>query len=375
MKSIATYLTELGSELAAAVRADSPLYLGIAAYTLAGLAFLSYAGAEDQATYAIYVVKWLVLFGIMMPMISLACDYALMAHRFSGRRKLAAARLFSPRRMARLLAGIALLLSMIAFQGTFTSVKNALAVFQGGFPHDAAQADLDALLHFGIDPWRWLYAVGQHEIVRSAVEWNYNVLWFVICFSSLFFVVTSSRTAALRTRYLVVFMLVWIVVGNLFAGVFLSAGPAFYGLVTGDTQRFADQLGFLAQSTAAAHSATAYQQYLWDLYASGRSGFGSGISAFPSIHVALIAMNAMFVWEYNRRLGIAAFAYVAFVAASSVYLAWHYAIDGYAAIAITFAIYAVVRRFLPDRVPSRRPAAGREAEGYPTGPITPSTVS
>ena len=49
-----------------------------------------------------------------------------------------------------------------------------------------------------------------------------------------------------------------------------------------------------------------------------------------------------------NKAGLAAFAYIALVVASSVYLAWHYAIDGYVAIALTVAVYTVVRLMLND---------------------------
>jgi hypothetical protein len=62
------------------------------------------------------------------------------------------------------------------------------------------------------------------------------------------------------------------------------------------------------------------------------------------MHVALVTLNAIFIFERSRGWGFAAFAYVALVVASSVYLAWHYAIDGYAAVAMTLVIYATVRR-------------------------------
>ena len=37
----------------------------------------------------------------------------------------------------------------------------------------------------------------------------------------------------------------------------------------------------------------------------------------------------------------------AFVAVSSVYLAWHYAIDGYVSAAVTLVVYAVARKMIP----------------------------
>ena len=85
------------------------------------------------------------------------------------------------------------------------------------------------------------------------------------------------------------------------------------------------------------------KNYLWLLRENNVTGLGSGISAFPSVHVALTMMNALFVYEFNRKLGWAFFAYTAFIVFSSVYLAWHYAIDGYVAIPVTLVLYYVVR--------------------------------
>lgn len=336
------------------VRRDSGLYLFIAIYTLAGLVFLHAIGAADRSAYSIYFGRWILLNGVMLPVFAILVDVSLLMHRFDGRRRLAAKQVFSTSRLAYSLSGLCLLMALMIFQGTFTSVKNGMPVWQDGFPFDVTHADIDAFLHFGADPWRWLYVVAENDFVRTAVEWNYNVLWFVLNFGALFFVATSPRTASVRTRYVACFMVVWVVVGNILAGLFLSAGPAFYGAVTGDTARFGEQLAFLAHGAESANSAVSYQQYLWTLHEARQTGFASGISAFPSVHVGLVMLNALFVWEYSRRLGALAFVYVAFVAVSSVYLAWHYAIDGYAAAAVAIVIYVVARKLVPADRPYLR---------------------
>ncbi|TIQ31774.1 MAG: hypothetical protein E5X48_26595 [Mesorhizobium sp.] len=329
------------------VRKDSGLYLIIAAYTLAGLVFLHAVGADDRSAYSIYFADWIKLNCLTFPIFVVIFDAILILHRFSSRRLLVVKTTFSNGRLAYFLSGLCLLVALMIFQGTFTSVKNAMPVWQGGFRFDVVQADIDAFLHFGIDPWRWLYAVAKNDWVRAVVEWNYNVLWFLLNFSALFFVATSPKVASIRTRYVVCFMAVWIIVGSVLAALFLSAGPAFYGLVTGDTARFGEQLAFLTKGLGSFYSAVSYQNYLWSLNEAGRTGFGSGISAFPSVHVGLVTLNALFLREYNRHLGALAFLYVAFVAASSVYLAWHYAIDGYVAASVTFLIYVVARKLVP----------------------------
>ncbi len=366
---LAAELLTTARQTASLIRADAGLYLFMACYALAGIALLHAYGATDRAAYSIYLDRSLFHFALVMPLVTVAVDVCWSIHRFDRRRKLVFRRMFSASRVAHLLAGLVFLQAMIVFFGTFTSVKNALPLIHGGFPYDRVQADIDAALHLGYDPWRLIQPLLGTDWAREAVEWNYNVWWFLICYGTLFFVVTSPRARAVRSRYLLAFMLLWILVGNVLAGLFLSAGPAFYGLVTGDMGRFADQLAFLARGDGVAHSAATYQDYLWNLHDSGETGLASGISAFPSVHVGLISLNAFFLYGCRRRLGVAAFFYVLFVGISSVYLAWHYAIDGYVAFAMAGVIYLAVMKWLPQS------AQGAAELARPPVGATPVTAS
>ncbi|MDO1582372.1 phosphatase PAP2 family protein [Rhizobium oryzicola] len=317
------------------LRSDRFLYLAIGLYLLISVLCLAGTRQWQEASYGVYFIPWTNAFLVVMPLLAIAIDICMICLRFPRRRSLAYKRVFSADRIHAFAAGLLLLAAMMIFQGAFTSMKNLLPDFGGGFVDDVVQADIDHWLHFGLDPWRYLYAVAKAEWVLHVVEWSYNVLWFVICFGALFFVATSPKADGIRLRYFLMYMFVWVGLGNVVAGLFLSAGPAFYGFVTGDMGRFAEQLRFLATSTDA-DSASAYQAYLWQIHVADRAGIGGGISAFPSVHVALIMMNAMFVNEYSRTLGRIAFAYTAFIMMSSVYLAWHYAIDGYVSVALVF---------------------------------------
>ena len=343
-------------ETAAHMRADAGIYLFIATYALAGILLLYMFQAGGRAAYGIYVGSGLFAFGLVMPTIVLIFDLCWSIVRFGRRRNLAFSRFFSPQRLAYLVSGLLLLQAMTIFFGTFTSIKNVLPLFYGGFPYDRLQADIDAALHGGVDPWRLIQVAWGTDSIRNLVEWNYHLGWSSICYGTLFFVVTSPRARKLRTRYLFAFMLVWIIVGNLLAGLFLSAGPAFYGLVTGDSQRFAEQLQFLAQGGETADGTAIYQKYLWLAYINGTAGLVTGISAFPSVHVALIGLNAFFLYAFSRKLGVLALVYVAFVELSSVYLAWHYAIDGYVGAAVAGLIFVALQKWLPD---TGRTKAGR----------------
>lgn len=331
-----------GPDILARIRQDVWFYGAVLVYTFAGLTFLAVAGDMNGTSYFNYLMPGIKGLLIFLPVVALSYDAISVIVRFDQRRSLAFKRTFSRKRMVSLVAGLLMMVGIIVFYGTFTSVKTTLPLMGDGFFYDRIQADLDAMLHFGNAPWRYLHAIGWLKAIPAIINFNYGPVWFFLCFGGLFFVATSPRTDGIRARYLLMFMFVWIVIGNLLAGIFLSAGPVYYGLVTGDQERFAELLASLTQGPGA-RSIRAYQHYLWMLYEAHMPGIGSGISAFPSVHVALATMNALFVLERSRLWGILALVYVGVVQASSVYLGWHYAIDGYASIVLVVSVHFGLR--------------------------------
>jgi PAP2 superfamily len=326
------------------LRADAAVYLSIALYFVIGFVFLSANHAQENARFAEYLKKAMLLGMFVFPLGALTADAISVLHRFDRRRGLAFRRAFSPRRFASLLTGSAMLAGILLFEGVFTSVKNTLVVWRGGFHFDRALAGLDAFLHFGVDPWRIAAPLMDFSAVRIFVSYNYGIIWFLIAFGAVYFVASSPKADAVRSRYLLSFMLVWVLLGNMLAGLFMSAGPAFYAQATGDSARFAGLAAKLAEGSALGDATGLYQSYLWSLYESGTSGFASGISAFPSVHVGLMVMNTLFAWDANRRLGWAMTAYSLLIFASSVGLGWHYAVDGYASAIIVIVAHAALKR-------------------------------
>jgi membrane-associated phospholipid phosphatase len=103
-------------------------------------------------------------------------------------------------------------------------------------------------------------------------------------------------------------------------------------------------------------SAVRFQQYLAAAHLQGLTYLGTGISAFPSIHVAMATLFVLVAWPFGVVLRILSLAFLTVIFVGSVDLGWHYSVDGYASMIFTCAIYGSVgwlqRRF------SRRAEAG-----------------
>lgn len=335
-------LTDYFRGLKNGLRSDLILYVMVAVYTIPTILYFTYTGRAERLAYPLYYGPWLLNNFVLLPALMMGIGAIRIYARSHLRRSLIVQHLFSPRRVSRYFAGMVLLVAMMFHIGTFTSLKSIMPNF-GGFVWDERLADIDQILHFGVDPWLYIYDVFGTSLLWI-LEINYNIYWFILCFFTLFWIITSSGADKIRLRYVSCYILTWIILGNLYAVLFLSAGPAFYGHVTGDEVRFAGQLAFLAQGAEGPNSVVAYQDYLWSSYISDKAGLGTGISAFPSVHVGLITLNALFARELNVWLGRVAMAYVGVIMISSVYLGWHYAIDGYFSFVVVWLIYSFAKK-------------------------------
>jgi len=336
-----TYWAAIRTEIAA----DWPLYAFAVGYFLFSIPLV---GISPQLIVK-STVLWMVKNWILLPSLLGLVVGARIILAPKGRRRTAVAVIYGPHRMGRYVAGVLFLVSMVLFQSTFTQFKYSFSSLGAKFPNDVMQANIDRMIHFGVDPFHWLFALAKNDIVLHAVEALYNQVWFLVVFGVLFYIAISPQTRRLRVRYILCYMLTWAIVGNLFASIFNSAGPIFYHLVTGDGARFSEQLGFLGHTANESTSSLATAQMLWERRADGIVSVGSGISAFPSVHVAVSALQVFFAFEASKRLGFVALAFLGFVMFGSVYLGWHYAIDGYAAIVIVAGIYYGMRAIMLNK--------------------------
>jgi hypothetical protein len=199
---------------------------------------------------------------------------------------------------------------------------------------DKALADFGELLH-GQAPWRIVHAFDS-DLLAMIVSVTYAQLWFLEWFGLVFFAALFANRPT-HMRYLTAMAVVIMVVGTLMATLFSSVGPIFYDeLLGGD--RYADLLEVLKQRPYNEH-VLFYSSYLLATYRADMPALGSGISAMPSMHVAIATLNAFYLGRLNRWLGIAGWVFAILILFGSVYTGWHYAVDGYVSMLVVVLIW------------------------------------
>jgi hypothetical protein len=217
--------------------------------------------------------------------------------------------------------------------------------FVTGYWADTLLADVDHAI-FGSDPWRLF----RSDLLKPLYAQAY-VSWFPITFGTMAVLAFSRKDhRALFNGYLITL----IVGGTMGEHLLPSAGPIFY-------ERLG--LGTRFQELVATNDPTysLFADYLWKYYQAGGAGLGTGISAMPSMHVALAVWTLFAAHRIWKPLSLPAAAYVAIIWGASIASGWHYATDGVAGALIACAAqWAVTRQW---RKPA--PAAISVAEPVP----------
>lgn len=236
-------------------------------------------------------------------------------------------------------AGLFLFATLTVFMGVFTSIKSMLPDLVPFFA-DQQLADIDRMLHGGRAPWRYTTAWVPPQLV-PALEYVYHLVWGLFLSAATLAALLLPRLRMVRSQYLWAFLIAWPLLGNILAAALMSAGPVYYEEVTG-AQRFAGLEAYLQRHSMVEHLRT----MLWKYHESGHAGLGSGISAFPSMHVANATLFVLLAAHMGNAVRVFAVLYGAVIMFASVHLGWHYAIDGYISIAAIALIWLGVGRLL-----------------------------
>ena len=265
---------------------------------------------------------------------------------------------FTPKKVAQ---GIPVILLFAMMFSVFTSFKSMIPEINP-FSFDPLFAKIDAALHFGRQPWELLFPVLKIALLTTILSFIYKT-WFVAKFCVLYWQAFSTRNPNLRAQFFITYMLVWILNGTILATLLSSAGPCFFGAVTGlEDNPFAPLISFLHQSNEILPVWDLFaQDYLWRAYEDHSITLFSGISAMPSMHISLSFLFALLGWAHGRKTGIFFTVYLVLMMIGSVHLGWHYAIDGYVGMITTYIVWKLVGLALKDR--SADAAMGRVPAG------------
>ncbi|WP_342236292.1 phosphatase PAP2 family protein [Inquilinus sp. OTU3971] len=247
----------------------------------------------------------------------------------------------------RLAGGAVVLLILLVFMGSFAFLKESIPAINP-FSWDKYFEYLDRVLHGGHQPFELLWPLLGGSVVTAAINFLYNI-WFFILFFIVITVAFSASRPTLQRTFLYAFVLTWSLGGNLLATIFSSAGPAYFArLGLGDgfeplmasLRSFADVVPVWALGT---------QDTLWQAY-TGSDAAIAGISAMPSMHVASSVLFVLYGFGVSRRIGWPLVAFAVAIFLGSIHLGWHYAVDGYMGVVVALAAWWMAVRLQRRRV-------------------------
>jgi len=210
----------------------------------------------------------------------------------------------------------------------YCNIKQAIPFINGNL-YDPELLLLDRIVHFGVNPNIVTVKLLGNNYIAGAMDRIYISWYMVKPMILVYFAIIPDRK--LHIRFFSSYFAMWIF-GGITALLLPSLGPIYTHpeWFSGLNIPFASHLQqlLLKHYEAALGNPGKYKVFIYE-----------GIAAFPSLHVGIVALFAFFIWEINRKIGIAMFVYVVLIQFGSVLLGWHYAIDGYFAIGLAYGLY------------------------------------
>jgi hypothetical protein len=241
----------------------------------------------------------------------------------------------------RILMALPIIIFLPIFLSTFTQIKTLIPL-ANPFSWDPLFMEWDFVLHGGRHPWLWLQPVLGHPLVTKGIYWLY-IAWLLVLQAVVFWQTLSVARPLLRMQFFLTFILSWALLGSLGGTLLSSTGPVFYGEVTGLPSPYVPLLDYLRSlNQTGDFSLIEVQDWLWQVYQGGDVAEFSGISAMPSMHVAMVTIFALLGWRVHWAIGTVLTLFAMIILVGSVHLAWHYAVDGYAGIIGACLIWALV---------------------------------
>lgn len=264
-----------------------------------------------------------------------------------------------PEMIALFLARLPLLLVLIAFLPVFALLK-PLIPLMNPYSWDAALTGLDQAI-FGTDPWRLLQPLLGYPVVTAMLAVLYHA-WFGLVYPGGLVLLYSRQADRIRRQYFLSFMLIWILGGIVLASVLSSVGPCFLEPITGN-HHFAQQMAYLYRANEHLPIVVLnVQEMLLDNYSARGPGHGAGITAMPSMHVAMAFVFFLAMRHISPCWARFFFGFFVLIWIASVHLAYHYAVDGLVSVIVTYALWRASAAIIAWWDKTAMPALARSAD-------------
>lgn len=243
-----------------------------------------------------------------------------------------------------LLGGLPTLAVLISLLPFFSAMKSTIPVFHD-YNWDATFIAADRALFLGRDPWRVLQPVLGFPLITAALALCYH-LWLLINYMGCAYLLFARIDSTVRRRFFLCFTLSWSLIGGVMATLLASYGPCFLEPLAGNAH-FADQMAYLRAADAQIPVMTLpVQDMLLAKFHEQANGLGSGISAMPSMHIAIAFLFYLAIREVSKRLGRFFLGFFVVIWIASVHLAYHYAVDGLVSVAVVGLLWRLSGRII-----------------------------
>lgn len=230
---------------------------------------------------------------------------------------------------------------------TFLILKDSIPRIQP-FSYDSNFEYWDRVLHLGYQPWQLLQPLLGNEYVTLVIHRLYY-FWFPVIFVTFYWQLGSYDNNKLRLQFITSFIACWALIGGVMATLLSSAGPIFFDrIVTDQPDPYINAMNYLLE-VHREHDMFMFmiREALWDNYTSPQADTVlKGISAMPSMHVAISFLLVLFGWRKGLYFGLAYTAFFVIIFLGSIHLLWHYAIDGYVSIIATWIIWVICGKYM-----------------------------
>jgi hypothetical protein len=223
--------------------------------------------------------------------------------------------------------------------------------------------NLDRTIHFGWQPnVEAMKVLAANHDLAIYLDWIYFVYFNYLMLAAVLFLL-EPKGRRLTECFFFAYTLLWSI-GGLSYAVLPSDGPCYavltrYTVSPEDAWHLfdfpvvkdgIDPAYFRQYREAKIWKAKIYQQRLWhqrhDFLRSVRlPGVFYGIAAFPSLHCAAVTMVFLFLLQLSSVAAFFGGIFAVSIFVGSVFLQWHYAVDGYAGILLALLVCRLCLRW------------------------------